>query len=224
MTYVVWSQRQPPRVKISTCISGVLDVDIGVQLQAVDCNSKLSYICEAENTKGESLANAKDQQCQQIFNVTKSEVDSLLQNLDFTDFTPNLKCYIQCMGESLELIDSCDVFDVCKQPTGVLGECEAAARLFKCGVEKAPDDVVAAMVENAATDFPPAPFIGSEKDYCPFGLIICTQNTTLVDQVSNNIAPDSSGYYFSACGRKYFLFQATKSNIQNHWSSAAKWA
>ncbi|XP_065353361.1 uncharacterized protein LOC135948142 [Cloeon dipterum] len=227
MDEVIWSQGQPPEVKISTCISGVLDVDIGVQLQAVDCNSKLSYICEAENTKGESLANAKNRQCQQIFNVTESEVDSLLKKLDFT---PNLKCYIKCMGESLELIDvngatidteiirliqaaiansndvekSFDVFDVCKQPTGVLGECEAGARLFKCGVEKAPA-VVAAMVENAATDFPPAPFIGSEKDFCPFGLITCTQNTTLVNQVSNNIAPDGAGYYFSACERKYFV-------------------
>ncbi|XP_065331730.1 uncharacterized protein LOC135934124 [Cloeon dipterum] len=199
MNDVVWDKNQPPQVATKTCISGVLDLQTGVSLQAVDCDSSLSFICEAENTEGQSLANAKDEQCQKIFNVTKAELDLVFSSLNFSR---NLKCYLKCMGESLNLIDingmtidfaiinliqaairnvvdeenGFDVFNVCKN-LGGKGECEAEARLFRCGVEKAPEKV-AAMIDYAVHDSPPAPFIGSPDDFCPFGLSTCTLNAT----------------------------------------------
>jgi len=44
---VTWGQGQPPSAKVDTCLSLVLATGKAPYLEAINCNSTISYICEA---------------------------------------------------------------------------------------------------------------------------------------------------------------------------------
>ncbi|XP_065331591.1 uncharacterized protein LOC135934020 [Cloeon dipterum] len=231
MNDVVWDKNQPPQSATKTCISGVFNLQTGVSLQAVDCDSSLSFICEADNTEGHSLAYAKYEQCQILLQVSKAEVDSLFLGLSLSS---KLKCYMRCLGESLSLIDSngrivdlaiinliqsvvmsveqveksFDILNICKNLSGA-DACESEARIFECGMQRAPDKIYA-MVTYSVTDFQTAPLIGYPNDSCPYDVSTCTLNATAADNVANNKTVDGMLYFVEACGKKYQVSEESK--------------
>ncbi|XP_059470085.1 uncharacterized protein LOC132193430 isoform X2 [Neocloeon triangulifer] len=226
LTEMVWGQQGPPEGKVNSCIAGVLDLDKGVQLQTLDCDANISYVCEAMDTKGKSLAEAKSEECKLIFNVS-SYLASIFSNLNFSI---NIRCYIKCMGDSLELVNingsfvdlqiikyieasmeseeqtgnSFDVFEVCKNPNTDLGVCESAAQTFKCAAEKAPDAMIK-MVDDAAADMESAPPVGPLQNLCPYNLTNCIPDPVKISQVKSNTPPSGMHYFVTACGAKYIL-------------------
>jgi hypothetical protein len=43
---VTWGTDQPPLVKAGTCVSAVFELGKAPFLEAIDCNSQISYVCE----------------------------------------------------------------------------------------------------------------------------------------------------------------------------------
>jgi hypothetical protein len=100
---VTWGENQPPINKAGTCLSLVLAQGKPPYIEAVDCTNKISYICEvsfflvaqkryikfyqAEDTKGQPYALAKDEMCRNTFNVSVRKLDSM-QEISITE----LKC------------------------------------------------------------------------------------------------------------------------------------
>jgi hypothetical protein len=95
---VTWGANQPPIEKTGTCLSLVLAQGKAPYIEAVDCNKKISYICEVsivlkveiknkyasrqdDDTKGQSYAMAKNDMCQKTFNVSERKFNMFIETI-----------------------------------------------------------------------------------------------------------------------------------------------
>ncbi|XP_059485547.1 uncharacterized protein LOC132202576 isoform X2 [Neocloeon triangulifer] len=167
---VRWGANQPPLNKVNTCVRLTLTATVSY-LQTASCDEKANYICEMDDTNGDSLTAARSQLCQKAFNVSDADLQTVFTA---TSFSTSLKCYFKCMGEKMGLVknglpvgkevlklveansknsdamqDSFDIFDVCKNKNS--GGCEAIAQAFQCTAASAPS-VVSGMVQDSVKD------------------------------------------------------------------------
>ncbi|XP_065344265.1 uncharacterized protein LOC135942195 [Cloeon dipterum] len=227
---VRWGSAQPPSDKANTCVRVALTASGSLSsLQAVNCDTRSDYICEMDDTNGDSLTKAKSEMCQKAFNVTDLELGNVFMS---TTFSASLKCYFKCMGDSLGLVkngvpnaanvlkmveanskntdalqESFDIFDVCKNKKS--GGCEAIAQAFQCTAEKSPS-VVSGMVEESVKDISSGAPVSCTNVDCNVNPT-CNINTADVTNLANgqNAAGDNYGsiygYPLTACGKRYYV-------------------
>ncbi|XP_059470695.1 uncharacterized protein LOC132193810 [Neocloeon triangulifer] len=197
-----------------------------------DCGLKLRYICTAQDARLQLSAGKQMQtECATIFNIDESKINALL-NQDVGSFSNDFKCFLKCMGEVskmyvngilvenkvLRMIEamyrgdptkmksSIENMDICANLAGS-SECDRAAKIEKCGIEKDPNLVdnliqassVSAMERNDIILDPKIP-------WCPE--TACDVDEFKMINFKNGNVPNK----VTVCGKTYLYLQAQVGN------------
>ncbi|XP_059490115.1 uncharacterized protein LOC132205194 [Neocloeon triangulifer] len=224
----VWAPGQPDDRDGNE--SGVVVFINSSNAQLFDFNeeSKFRYICEARDTsRAKSGGSAVKDECASIYNVSQTEIDSLLNSTFKKDL--RLKCFIKCLGENSglmvngkflenevlailekfaggnldELQKNMGIVDECGNSSNGMDECDKAAQMIKCSSEKAPDvlnGIITAM--DQAMPIEKSPLEPGAYCYQP----TCQVNSTLAAEVAscNGNCTTSTGYVRTLCGKRYY--------------------
>ncbi|XP_065345884.1 uncharacterized protein LOC135943331 [Cloeon dipterum] len=188
-------------------------------LATADCAEEKNFLCDIRRSAASAQLGTQNE-CAEIWNVTSSEVDFLLNAtaLGSANISLHLKCFLKCVGVDLGLYKSGGLSSIAvllqielasqeepsKMEQGFVSfdecsgkksddECVNAYETFKCGLEKAPDTVVEMVknnFENASMPSPPLPCVPKRRSCWLSERNSCKNNTHEMWCRKRQVLPD----------------------------------
>ncbi|CAB3370367.1 Hypothetical predicted protein [Cloeon dipterum] len=201
-------------------------------LATADCAEEKNFLCDVRRSAASAQLGTQNE-CAEIWNVTSSEVDFLLNAtaLGSANISLHLKCFLKCVGVDLGLYMSGGLSSIAvllqielasqeepsKMDQGFVSfdecsgkksddECVNAYETFKCGLEKAPDTVVEMVknnFENASMPSPPLPCVPKRRSCWLSERNICKNSSMMINQF-NSMNKTSRGIKVEVNDKIYF--------------------
>ncbi|XP_059488805.1 uncharacterized protein LOC132204354 [Neocloeon triangulifer] len=233
---VNWKDGKFPTEKAEMCIfinlsnTTVNETYLGEE----SCSQEKPFICETFKAGNKSMQIHRS--CEEIWNVTKQEVDLIVMNatVDVTSRNRNLKCYIRCCGKKGNIIKNGVMASdqilrgleelTADDPPAMQGafstfescstfssndECVTMAEIFQCGKNKAPE-LTSGLVSLNKGD---ATIMSSPTGgiFTPYRVCLpfpsCLPNASQIDELKTTGALSSGGNILTTSTGKRYLWK-----------------